>query len=136
MGGWKKPLWLAKRCKFLTSVEHDPYWYYKIKLSLKKHNLNNVRIVLARDKRSYVGAIDCFRDNSLDFVLIDGKYRDLCALKAIRKVKVGGLLIVDNINRYIPSPSKSPGSKALHEEPASLVWSEFLNLVEKVLYLD
>lgn len=129
-GAGRSTLWFAKRCKFLTSVEHDPYWYYKINRSIKCNNLNNVTLILAKKKEEYIGAIQDCRDNSLDFVLVDGIFRDECALLAVRKVKVGGLLIVDNMNWYIPSASKSPGSKALHEEPASPTWSEFLNLVK------
>ena len=58
--------------------------------------------------------------------MIDGKFRDYSALKSIEKLKPNGFLIIDNINRYIPSSSKSPSSiRDLSQ--TSDKWIEFIN---------
>jgi hypothetical protein len=44
----------------------------------------------------YVSVIDEFPDESLDFVLVDGHYRQACVLAALSKLRPGGLLAVDN----------------------------------------
>ena len=45
---------------------------------------------------AYVHEFDRFADRSLDFVLIDGMYRGHCAIRAMSKVKPGGLIVIDN----------------------------------------
>lgn len=45
---------------------------------------------------AYVRAIDEFPDSHFDFILVDGYYRQPCALRALRKMKPGGLFVIDN----------------------------------------
>ena len=47
------------------------------------------------------------KNKSLDFILIDGKIRDFSTLESIPKIKSGGMLIIDNFQRYLPSKSIS-----------------------------
>jgi hypothetical protein len=128
-GAGRSTLWFARRCKHLTSVEHDPFWYKKVYAALQKFNVTNCDLVLAKDKETYISLIDSFEDESLDFVLVDGLYRDECVIRSLRKIKSGGFLIIDNINWYIPSPSKSPGSRK--EKPASPIWENLSELLKK-----
>ena len=130
-GSGRSTVWLAKRCKHLTSVEHNLLWYEKVAKRLSDHNLTNVDLVFAKDKTSYVGTIEKFKDFSLDFVLVDGKYRDECTLRALRKIKPGGLLIIDNINRYLPSTSKSPGSRTWQDGLASPSWKTIFKILKE-----
>ena len=46
----------------------------------------------------YVAVFNEFEDGSLDFVVVDGHYRQACILAALPKLKVGGLLMLDNSN--------------------------------------
>lgn len=48
---------------------------------------------------AYVKMIDDFSDNSFDLVMIDGRARPSCALRALPKIKDGGWLLVDNMER-------------------------------------
>ena len=43
-----------------------------------------------------------FPDASLDFALVDGHYRDYSAKFILPKIKPGGMLIIDNVNWYLP----------------------------------
>lgn len=45
---------------------------------------------------NYVNAINDYPGEYFDFILVDGKARFACMLNAIPKLKVGGLLILDN----------------------------------------
>ncbi|MCI0621946.1 MAG: hypothetical protein L0387_09790 [Acidobacteria bacterium] len=49
--------------------------------------------------RNYVSQIDEFPDDSFDLVLIDGRARPGCIKHSRCKVKIGGLLVVDNADR-------------------------------------
>ena len=51
----------------------------------------------------YVQEAFAFTDSSLDFVIVDGHYRVACIQASLSKLKVGGILILDNSN-WLPSP--------------------------------
>lgn len=46
--------------------------------------------------RNYVNQIDTFPNGYFDIVSIDGRARPACIAHAVEKVKLGGLLILDN----------------------------------------
>ena len=49
--------------------------------------------------RKYVCQIDLFPDNIFDIVLVDGRARPSCIKHASKKVKIGGLIVLDNSDR-------------------------------------
>ncbi len=113
-GSGRSSLWFAQRIRHLTSVEHDPLWYEIVRNRIVSCDLSNIDLRfhnLQGDAESaYVRVIDEFSDDSLDIVVIDGRLRDLCTLAAIRKVRHGGILVIDNVNRYLPNSSHAPES--------------------------
>lgn len=126
-GSGKSTLWLANKTKFVHSIETNKDWYVKIKNQQKLYNNSNIKIYFCEQILSdYLNIIDSFEDTYFDYILIDGKFRDYSALKSIEKLKPNGFLIIDNINRYIPSSSKSPSSiRDLSQ--TSDKWIEFIN---------
>jgi predicted O-methyltransferase YrrM len=113
-----------------VSVEDNPEWYQRVKEKLDYLKLNNTEYLLATDRESYIGAADQLQENSLDFVLVDGRdYRSTCAVKAVSKVRTGGIIVVDNANWFLPSSSHSPNSRTYEAGPASDEWQYFLELV-------
>lgn len=76
---------------------------------------------------SYANSISELPENSLDFILIDGKRKDSCALASLTKVKPGGMIIVDDVHRYIsrPQPSFAPHTRGKMDRKASPKWEEF-----------
>jgi predicted RNA methylase len=129
-GSGRSTVWFAARIKHLVSVEDNPEWYQRIKKQLDHLKLNNTEYLFANDRESYIGAADQFQENSLDFVLVDGRdYRSTCAVKAVSKVRTGGIIVVDNANWFLPSSSHSPNSRTYETGPASDEWQHFLELV-------
>jgi hypothetical protein len=61
---------------------------------------------------------------SIDFVLIDGLYREYVTRLMIPKVKPGGLLIIDNVNWCLPSQTHAPYSRTVALGPNGPVWAE------------
>jgi len=132
-GSGRSTLWLASRVKHITSIEHYEGWYHKIKDSLASNKIKNVNLIfIDREKEfdeeqqnsEYAKALDDFADNSLDFVLVDGIFRSNCAYKAISKVRPGGIIIVDNVERYIVVETFSPEAIKNHNE-MSTTWLAF-----------
>jgi hypothetical protein len=109
-----------------VSVEHDPDWYSVVRQNLTPKQPVDYRLILpefVKDSdrqgapadpesytssdelfqgysfRKYVTQIDDFPDGYFDIILIDGRARPSCIKHSVRKVKVGGMLIVDNSDR-------------------------------------
>ena len=134
-GSGRSTIWFARRVAHITSIEHHPDWHMQVAGKLRASRLNNVDLILRRTNRS--GAADSSRDyvevakgfakSSLDFCLVDGEFRDECALAVLPKLKSGSVLAVDNASWFMPSPSVSPNSVPLGGTPYSPKWQEFLD---------
>lgn len=129
-GSGRSTRWFGRRVGHLTSIEDNREWFATVKKQLEGDSLTNVDLYLhesvnASDRdQPYVRAIDSLPDESLDFALIDGAWRDRCTLSALPKIKPGGVLIIDNVNWYLPSQSLSPNSRSHREGPNGSSWRE------------
>lgn len=131
-GSGRSTLWFAERVGHLTSVEHDQQWFSAVSAKLVDRKLTNVNYILApRDQPDARGDISnytltalSFTDLSIDFALIDGLYREHITKLIIPKVKHGGLLIIDNVNWFLPSESRAPASRTTALGPNGPIWAE------------
>lgn len=139
-GSGRSTIWFAKRIRSLVSVEHNPKWYALVKDELEKECLSNVDLVLCEreeDKEpegadsKYVSVINQFSNGSFDFILVDGVYRAECCASALPKLKPDGMLIIDDIHRYLPSESHSPFARKISQGPISKRWLDFLDMTKK-----
>ena len=76
------------------------------------------------DMSVYACTVRTFADACIDFSLIDGLYRGHVAKLMMPKIKPGGLLIIDNVNWYLPSRSHAPASRTPALGPNGRVWHE------------
>lgn len=111
----------------VISTEHEKEWFDSVNEKLKSMNLNNWRGIFnppqtassgstdnpedprnysTSDKatinfsfENYVKSIDQFPDGYFDLVVVDGRSRPACILHGIKKLKKGGLILVDNAER-------------------------------------
>lgn len=131
-GSGRSTLWFAARVAALTSVEHNARWHEAISAKLKDSGLGNVDYILAPEdqpmehggKSAYARTALAFPDASLDFALVDGHYRDYSAKFIMPKLKPGGLLVIDNVNWYLPCRSKAPNSRTPELGPSTGVWAQ------------
>ena len=112
---------VRQRVGRLTSVEHHPQWYQEVLRKLSRAGLTNVDYRLIsldhpeqvaeqtpdEPTPAYVRVAEEFGDHSLDFVVVDGHYRDHCIRRAVRKLRAGGYLLVDDVN-FWPKPQLIP----------------------------
>ena len=125
-GSGKSTIWFAERIGKLVSIEHDPAWYQKTSMQLRQKSLiNKVDYRLlpvktaktpsaqqmdvfgrSRSNRHYADVVEDFPDEHFDFALVDGKIRHICVDKVLPKLRRGGLLILDNSERYIPADAE------------------------------
>jgi hypothetical protein len=122
-------VWLARRGFNVTSVEHDPEWAAKVADRCPEADVRLIPGMSQGHLRSepelrdrgqhffdrYVAEIDQIEDQTVDVVLVDGLCRLECIRRGSRKVKPGGMLIVDDTDfRFLSVAAKQlPGWRAV-----------------------
>ena len=115
-GSGGSTIWFAQRTKNLVSIEHNPKWYNLVTQVLENLNLSNLNLshlhaepnLLVTRKLlnppAYYQVCAEFADHSFDLILIDALERVNCATQAVRILKPGGVLMLDNCERpqYLP----------------------------------
>jgi hypothetical protein len=126
-GGGGSTLFLLPLVAELITVEHNAEWFQRLSELIGQSGFKNWQgfyvppqkaepLVLA-DKSdpahyvsadpefsgynffAYASAIDSYPDDYFAAVLVDGRARPSCAAHALRKIRRGGLLVIDNIER-------------------------------------
>jgi predicted O-methyltransferase YrrM len=131
-GSGRSTLWLARRCAHLTSVEHDEAWHATVSATLAVEGITHVDYRChprdepdaLGDRSAYAQVAQFLGDESLDFALVDGLYRDYVTLLLLPKIRPGGMLVIDNVNRYLPSPTVSPASLRPSAAAATAGWEQ------------
>lgn len=128
-GSGQSTVWFAKRVKSLLSIETDRMWYEKVRAKLIEENLHDVELkITAGDTyESLLEQCADISEESIDFVLVDGAInRHLTTEICIPLLKKGGLLIIDNINWYMPSPYGKAPDSVMELKPEWTTVSEML----------
>jgi hypothetical protein len=127
-GGGGSTIFFLDKGAIVNTEEHDSDWYQLLLTTIKENNLGknwnafldppelqtkqqlsdaadpDAYISIAEiynnySFSNYVKRIDQFENLSFDFVVIDGRARPSCIKHAVRKLKVGGCLVLDNADR-------------------------------------
>jgi SAM-dependent methyltransferase len=127
-GSGRSTKWFSQRLGKLTSVEHSAEWFDIVTDKLRIGGNINVAYLLRNGSpdTAYVDVIDSMHDNALDFVLVDGIDRAACAVRSLDKLKPGGVLVVDDVHRYLPSRSRAPLARKPEDGPIDDVWQDFM----------
>jgi hypothetical protein len=128
--------WFGRRVAHVDSVEAFDHWFQPLKQQLETEGIGTVDLHLVsanelglyspEHQEAYVNILPELEAGSLDFVFVDGEYRDACALRGIELLRSGGLLILDNATTYLPGDTRSPWRA---EAPVTPVWEEFTEQV-------
>lgn len=138
-GAGGSTLFLAERVRSVVSVEHDREWIANVVRKIHETGgINNVSLFTCEpeeittrvpnygssDSRysektffNYVSKIDDYPDEDFDVVIVDGRARNHRIRHAIRKVRVGGYLILDNSERE----EYRPGWETIKHWPCSII---------------
>lgn len=106
-GAGRSTLWLARRVHHVISVEGRRDWLNHVarmvadaglsdKVTLKGCDVTTEFDFDEDEVLRYAGAIGEVPDHSLDFILVDGHFRDACVNAAVGKLRAGGYLVIDN----------------------------------------
>lgn len=116
--------WLKFEPLEVVSVEHDNDWFVLLSRRLGRSQVLDYRLVPAEKStnqvldpsnplcyqsedasfkdcnfKKYASQIDDFPDDYFDAILIDGRARPSCIMHSVSKVKINGLLVLDNAER-------------------------------------
>jgi hypothetical protein len=121
-GSGRSTRFFSKRLKQLVSIEHHQEWYDLVSQELNDEDIKNVTYLKIEGGRpeskkdiekryksdylednqnykDYYSRVSDFPDSYFDFILIDGRARVECSIRAIPKLKSGGIFILDNSER-------------------------------------
>jgi hypothetical protein len=137
-GSGRSTLWFAQRIARLLSIEHNREWYLRVRSRLDMSGIPNVDLHLCPVQASpddgtpppeYLLPVASLQNECLDFALVDGIFRDACVRAVMPKLKPGGLLVLDNANRYLPHASSAPGSVGERGAPLREPWGHIRQLL-------
>jgi predicted O-methyltransferase YrrM len=98
-GGGGSTLWFLERGAEVVTVEHHPDWAEQLRSRVSSPRWTLLERSPAESFADYVDAVTDYADDFFDVVLVDGRERARCAVAAAPKVRRGGLLLVDDIDR-------------------------------------
>jgi predicted O-methyltransferase YrrM len=103
LGSGRSTVWFARRAGRVISLEDNEYWYPRTKERLEQAGLANVdyRLRTVEDFPKEVGSL---ADDAFDLVVVDfleapTVTRIDCLKPAMKKVRPGGLLLLDDSDR-------------------------------------
>ncbi len=94
--------WLAPRCKFVFAIDDDKNWSDRAKKLCAEagHSLNVDFTVYPEHDYRYSASIFYFSELlPIDIAIVDGVSRMECFNKAVKYVKKGGLIVLDDSQR-------------------------------------
>lgn len=101
-------IWFARQKHSVASFELDPEWYKQVGERVVKENLmpfvqpyyfGIIKGLNSPNIQMYADAILSATFGKFDLILVDGRNRCRCLANARSKVKVGGMLCLDNSER-------------------------------------
>lgn len=117
-GSGASTVWLSQRAGSVVSIEHDPRWAARTARALAARDADNAELRVVEPTRlvppggvrsakpgfagldfeRYADAVDDVA-GELDLVVIDGRAREACLVRAIDRLAEGGLIVFDNVDR-------------------------------------
>lgn len=131
-GSGGSTVYYSQKADSVISVESSPEWYKNVSEALKKRNITNCLYLLKEPKASvapnypttdssyqgldfedYCRAIDGYPDGHFDLVSVDGLARPFCIKHALKKIKPGGFLLLDDSEqpRHVKGVAELAGLK-------------------------
>lgn len=90
-GSGNSTFWWGKQAEKVTAVEHDVEWYENFSGKWAP----DTTVLLCKNADPYISS----PSELYDVIIIDGKWRDLCAAVALKHIKDDGMIILDDAQR-------------------------------------
>lgn len=90
--------YFSSHARSVTAAEHQVEWRDKVLAMCKGRN--NVEIIVAGNEKDYLATIDS-KGGGYDIIVVDGEWRLACMKAAIKKLRPGGIIILDDAETYM-----------------------------------
>ena len=120
-GSGRSTQFFANRVKQVCSREHNKEWFDIITKQIA--NVVNINYEFYADLCEYADT-SSIENNTLDLVVVDGRNRVNCLLNSVPKLKSGGILVLDNAERYLVYETTSPGKHVLNNRNPKWIEAE------------
>lgn len=136
-GSGGSSVYLRQRAAEVVTVEHDPEWFQAVTGYAEGKGMKMQGLFLVEPERgqfasgdvsdpskycsadpphaantfkAYASLIDNYLEDYFDLVIVDGRSRPSCLVHAMPRIRVGGLLVLDNAEReyYLRHVSVDP----------------------------
>jgi hypothetical protein len=95
-GSGNSTLYYANKTASVRSVEHDEFWYNKIKNSMPSNvELFHCKLETGGDYCNYAAKTN----RKYDVIIVDGRDRVNCCINSLTSLKPGGVVILDDSER-------------------------------------
>jgi len=94
-GSGNSTLFFSKHVKRIVTLEHDRIWAEKLRKSLPG---NCQLIISSKQKEDYINNIEKTKE-CFNLIIIDGLFRNECAINAPKYLNSSGVIIFDDSNR-------------------------------------
>jgi hypothetical protein len=94
-GAGHSSLFWAARARRVCAVETNPEWH----ATIAAYGRPNLELFLREDKAGYLSCL-AEQGERFNLIVIDGRWRQSCAVLAPRHLRDGGLIVLDNSERY------------------------------------
>lgn len=98
-GGGGSTLWFLDRGCEVVTVEHVPAWSERLAGLVASDRWQLLDRGADDGYDAYVAAIEDYPEDTFDVVVVDGRERVRCAHAALSRVRPGGWLVVDDVDR-------------------------------------
>jgi ubiquinone/menaquinone biosynthesis C-methylase UbiE len=103
LGSGRSTVWFARRAGSVLSLEDNEFWHGQTRERLEAAGLTNVELEL-KEVENFPVEIDSLADEAFDLVVIDfleapAVTRVDCLKPAMKKVRAGGYLLLDDSDR-------------------------------------
>jgi len=130
-GSGRSTLWFSQRVRSVLSVEHNKEWYESVQSRISARNISNVKLIYnSQTEEQYVSLVQEVYPDTADMILVDANYRDHCVLWALEHLRPGGILVLDNAARFLPSPYGGSDSIGHDGKYPSELWQKFAEAIE------
>lgn len=124
-GSGNSTFWWGKQAEKVTAVEHDVEWYEKFNGKWA----SNTTVLLCKDADCYMSA----PSGLYDVIIIDGNWRDLCAIEALKHIKDDGMIILDDAQRVQSMEEYQKALEMLRADPR-FIQIDFYGFAPIVVY--
>lgn len=98
-GSGQSTIWWSKMCVEVHAIENNENWYQRISAKADK-NIAKIHFYNTQNTYDkYIDSVNEFPDKYFDIIIIDGRERVECIKKAVKHVKDGGFLVLDDSHR-------------------------------------